>query len=46
MFHLKGMWEVINIADIDKNLISNASKQAHIKTMEIEKKYGPQSIET
>lgn len=47
MFHLKGMWEVINnIADIDKNLISNPSKQAHIKIMEIEKNYGQQSIET
>ena len=46
MFHLKGMWEVINIADVDKNLISNASKQAHIKTMEMEKNYGRQSIET
>ena len=28
MFHLKGIWEVINnIAGIDKNLISNASRR-------------------
>lgn len=28
MFHLKGIWEVINnIADIDRNLISNEAEE-------------------